>query len=145
MFFGNPGASDHCSPGSPGNCSPDAGEICSGSIEIIERGVDYEISPEGGFTKRDEPYTNGTYVPGPARFLSYRGEVLDAPYGGFIGQPVHRPRAINQTLHDELIARHVYDEDDEDDEDDQFDEIAENMVSDVDYIREVVWEARVKG
>lgn len=141
VFFGNPGASGHCSPGSQGNCNSDSAEKCSGSINIIQRSVEYDISPFGGFTKRDEPHVNGTYIPGPARFLTYRGTELDAPYGGFIGQPVHAPRAVNETLHNELIARHEYDHEGDDD---QFDELTENMVSDIDYIREVVWEARLK-
>lgn len=67
--------------------------------------------------------------------------MLDAPYGGFIGQKVYSPRPVNQTLHEMLINGHLYDEDGDDD---QFDEITANMVSDVDYIQDVNWQARLK-
>lgn len=140
VFFGNPGANgaQHCSPGATNNCAADSAEQCSGSINIIQR-AEYTISPVD-MAKRDV-YTNGTYIPGPAQFRTYGGQLLDAPYGGTIGQAVHTPRPINESLHDKLIENHVYDEDGDDD---QFDEITANMISDVDYLKEVVWEGQLK-
>ncbi|KAI1128203.1 hypothetical protein F5Y10DRAFT_265385 [Nemania abortiva] len=141
VFFGNPGATgaEHCEPGNANNCAADNDELCSGSINIIQRAAEYAIEPLD-IAKRDM-YTNGTYVPGPARFRTYGGKVLDAPYGGTIGQAVHTPRPVDEELHEKLIDAHVYDEDGDED---QFDEIIANMVSDVDYLKEVVWQGHLK-
>ncbi|KAI0485623.1 hypothetical protein F4859DRAFT_528587 [Xylaria cf. heliscus] len=128
----------HCSPGSPNNCAADGAEQCTGSINIIQR-AEYTISPMD--VSKRAIYTNGTYISGPAQFRTYGGQIVDAPYGGTIGQAVHAPRPIDQSLYDELIEKHVYDEDGYDD---QFDEITANMVSDVDYLKEVVWEGQLK-
>ncbi|KAK8029689.1 hypothetical protein PG993_010980 [Apiospora rasikravindrae] len=144
VFFGNPGATgtDHCNVG-PGQCNQDNAEQCTGSINIIERRQrEWVTSPLS--LERRALYTNGTYVPGPVQFRTVGGQLLDAPYGGTIGQPVHRPRAVNQTLHEELLARHAEANNEDNDDDGQFDEITANMVSDVDYIQEVTWEARLK-
>ncbi|KAK6839231.1 hypothetical protein PG987_005097 [Apiospora arundinis] len=147
VFFGNPGAgaaAEHCTVG-PNQCKQDSAELCTGSINIIERRQREWVTLPPSLARR-ALYTNGTYVPGPVQFRTVGGQLLDAPYGGTIGQPVHRPRAVNQTLHEELLARHAEANNDEDDDDDdgQFDEITANMVSDVDYIQEVTWEARLK-
>ncbi|KAF2106079.1 hypothetical protein BDV96DRAFT_655080 [Lophiotrema nucula] len=136
VFFGNPGAGAHCNFGAQGNCNPDSAEQCTGSINIIEQRQQHEYEA----TAPDHP--NGTFVKGPAQFRTYQGRLLDGPYGGFIGQAVYFPRSVNQTLHDELIARL---ECDEDGDDDQFSEITDNMVSDVDHIHKVSLETRLIG
>ena len=143
VFFGNPGAAAHCVPGKAGQCNNDPAQQCTGSINIIER-RQHEWELAAPSLARRTLYTNGTYVPGPVQFRTAGGQLLDAPYGGTVGQAVHAPRALNQTLHEELLARHAAADHDDDDEDDQFDELAANMVSDVDYLQEVVWEARLK-
>ncbi|KAI1295114.1 hypothetical protein F5Y03DRAFT_410673 [Xylaria venustula] len=138
VYFENPGAGKHCDPGDGHNCRADKAEHCSGPINIIQRDVEYTITPTD-ISKRDA-YTNGTYVPGPARFMTYSGRVLDAPYGGTIGQPIHTPRPIDEELDDRLTDELEYDEDGDDS---QFDQIVANMVSDVDYLKEVVWEGEM--
>ncbi|KAI0433221.1 hypothetical protein F5Y09DRAFT_338825 [Xylaria sp. FL1042] len=87
-------------------------------------------------------YTNRTYISGPEQFRTYGGKILGAPYGGTIGQPVHSPRPIDEELHEKLIEEHDYDEDGHDS---QFDEITANMIADVDYLMEVVWEGQLMG
>ncbi|KAK7934585.1 hypothetical protein PG985_000080 [Apiospora marii] len=150
VFFGNPGvagAGGHCLTGDPNQCKPDAAELCTGPINIIERQEPpIEWVTTAPSLARRALYTNGTHIPGPAQFRTAGGQLLDAPYGGVIGQAVHRPRAVNETLHAELVARHAaggHHVEDEDGEG-QFDEITANMVSDVDYLQEVTWEARLK-
>ena len=142
VFFGNPGASkpNHCNVGAANQCNANSAELCTENMIIIER-RQHEWEGSAPDLSKREVYTNGTYVPGPVQFRTYQGQVLDAPYGGFIGQAVYHPRAINQTLHDELIDGHEYDEEGDDD---QFAEITNNMVSDVDHIKEVISEARLK-
>ncbi|KAK8103482.1 uncharacterized protein PG998_010515 [Apiospora kogelbergensis] len=125
VFFSNPGkGGDHCNMG-PNQCKADVAEQCSGSINIIER-REWVVEPPSLAAR--EVYTNGTCSTHPTAAPS--------------GSPSTAPRALNQTLHDELVARHADGDEDEDEE--LLDGIVGNMVSDVDYIQEVTWEARLK-
>ncbi|KAI1422799.1 hypothetical protein F5Y12DRAFT_799290 [Xylaria sp. FL1777] len=142
VYFENPGSGKHCDPLTANNCAADAAEQCSGSINIIIQRAEYAVVAPADVVSKRDVYANGTYVPGPAQFRTYGGKLLDAPYGGTIGQPVHAPRPVDEELHEKLIDEHDYDEEEAGEA--QFDEIVANMVSHVDYLKEVVWEARLK-
>ena len=79
--------------------------------------------------KHQDVYTNGSYIRGPRRFLTRRGLVLDAPKGGFIGQRIYWSRALNQTLHRELMTSSAGD---------NFSKIVRNLVSDIDYVQKII-------
>ncbi|KAH6663402.1 hypothetical protein B0J14DRAFT_707143 [Halenospora varia] len=134
VFFANMGNVPHCNPNGSGNCNADSAEQCSGAINIIERREYTAIEARG-------TAMNGTFIPGPAQFRTYDGVLLTAPHGGTIGQAVYKPVPINETLYEEHIEDHEYDGDAGLV---QFDYITANMRSDVDYIKEVVWQRRPK-
>jgi len=124
----------HCNAGGAGNCNADSAEQCSGPINIIQR-REYET-----FEIRDAP-TNGTFIPGPAEFRTFGGVLLAAPHGGTIGQAIHNPVAINATQWAQDTENHPYDEEAGLE---QFDYITDNMRTEVDYIKEVVWQGTPK-
>lgn len=80
-------------------------------------------------------FTNGTHIPGPCRFRTNKGSVLDAPFGGYIGEKVVDYVPINQTKWDLDIENHEYLEDEDES---QYDYMLDNLRSEEEWVTEQV-------
>lgn len=125
VFFADEGGVPHCEPGLPNNCAADSAEYESGPHPIIQR-RDMIVARQT---------TNGTYFPGPARFLTCGGKTLGAPHGGTIGQKVVSFVPIDADLYQQQTDTHEYQEDQDHS---QYEYMLPNMREQVDYLKEVV-------
>ena len=127
-MFNNAGSLSNCGPSCPAN---DPAEAQSGLIAIVQR----RSSTNDPGAAHNPTLANGTWVPGPAKFVTTGGDTLFAPYGGYIGERVVSYVAINQTLFEEQIRTHIGDEDGDEE---QFAYMHPNLQEQSDWIATIV-------